>query len=68
MYLAREHTHETLPAIGRRFGGRDHSTVLHAYKKTSERLGNDPEAFEAVRAISQRLTGSDVSFGSDRRR
>jgi chromosomal replication initiator protein len=68
MYLAREHTHETLPAIGRRFGGRDHSTVLHAYKKISERLGNDPEAFEAVRAISQRLTGSDVSFGSDRRR
>ena len=68
MYLAREHTQETLPAIGRRFGGRDHSTVLHACKRAADRLGVDPEAYDAVQAISDRLTGGPSSFGSDRRR
>ena len=44
MYLAREHTHETLPAIGARFGDRNHTTVLHACRRTAERLAGDPEA------------------------
>jgi chromosomal replication initiator protein len=56
MYLAREHTHETLPAIGRQFGGRDHSTVLHACKRAADRIGNDPDAFDAVASITARLT------------
>ena len=56
MYLAREHTHETLPAIGRRFGGRDHSTVLHACKRAVDRIGTDPDAFDAVASITARLT------------
>ena len=60
MYLAREHTRETLPAIGARFGGRDHSTVLHACKRTADRLGTDPDAYETVRSLSERLTGSDA--------
>ena len=34
MYLARELTDESLPAIGRHFGGRDHTTVLHALRRT----------------------------------
>jgi chromosomal replication initiator protein len=56
MYLAREHTHETLPAIGRHFGGRDHSTVLHACKRAADRIGSDPDAYDAVASITARLT------------
>jgi chromosomal replication initiator protein len=55
MYLAREHTSETLPSIGARFGGRNHSTVLHACKRTSERIATDADAFEAVRSLTERL-------------
>ncbi|MCW2984827.1 MAG: dnaA [Conexibacter sp.] len=56
MYLSREHTHETLPAIGRHFGGRDHSTVLHACKRAANRIGTDPDAYDAVATITARLT------------
>ena len=56
MYLTREHTHETLPAIGRHFGGRDHSTVLHACKRAADRIGTDPDAYDAVASITARLT------------
>jgi chromosomal replication initiator protein len=48
MYLARELTGESLPSIGRQFGGRDHTTVLHACRRTSERLANDDVAKRAV--------------------
>jgi chromosomal replication initiator protein len=54
MYLARELTDQTLPAIGRAFGGRNHTTVLHAYKRTAERIAADRDAFDVV----QRLTAS----------
>ncbi len=60
MYLSREHTQETLPAIGRRFGGRDHSTVLHAYRRTADRMARDPEAYEVVRALTERLATTDA--------
>lgn len=55
MFLAREHTSESLPAIGRCFGGRNHTTVMHACKRTSERIAADPEAYETVRALAARL-------------
>jgi chromosomal replication initiator protein len=57
MYLAREHTAETLPAIGERFGGRNHTTVMHAHKRTTQRLATDPEASDIVRRLTERLTG-----------
>jgi chromosomal replication initiator protein len=63
MYLARELTGETLPAIGARFGGRNHTTVLHACRRTAERMATDPEAYDAVR----RLTDSLRAPGDDRR-
>jgi chromosomal replication initiator protein len=56
MYLAREHTQETLPAIGARFH-RNHTTVLHACRRTVERLAGDPEALETVRHLTDRLHG-----------
>jgi chromosomal replication initiator protein len=56
MYLAREHTSETLPAIGRSFGGRNHTTVLHACRRAAARLADDPEASDFVRRLTERLT------------
>jgi chromosomal replication initiator protein len=41
MYLARELTAASLPAIGRAFGGRDHTTVLHALRRTEQRITAD---------------------------
>ena len=55
MYLAREHTSETLPAIGAAFGGRNHTTVIHAVRRTEERMGTDGDAYEAVRDLTARL-------------
>jgi chromosomal replication initiator protein len=57
MYLAREHTSETLPSIGERFGGRNHTTVLHAHKRTAQRVASDPEASDIVRRLTERLAG-----------
>jgi chromosomal replication initiator protein len=55
MYLARELTDQTLPAIGRAFGGRNHTTVMHACRRTAERIAADPEAYEMVRRLTERL-------------
>jgi chromosomal replication initiator protein len=58
MYLARELTDQTLPAIGRAFGGRNHTTVLHAYRRTAERIAADADAFETVRRLTELLRGT----------
>jgi chromosomal replication initiator protein len=55
MYLARELTTESLPAIGRHFGGRDHTTVLHAWRRTCERLDSDSSTRTAVDELYGRL-------------
>jgi chromosomal replication initiator protein len=57
MYLARELTDQTLPAIGRAFGGRNHTTVLHACKRTAERIATDREAFDVVHRLTEELRG-----------
>jgi chromosomal replication initiator protein len=57
MYLARELTDQTLPAIGREFGGRNHTTVMHACRKTAERMAADPEAYDIVRRLTAELGG-----------
>jgi chromosomal replication initiator protein len=67
MYLAREHTAATLPAIGRSFGGRNHTTVLHACRRAVERLATDPEALEVIRRLNERLAGGGAGAGADRR-
>jgi chromosomal replication initiator protein len=55
MYLARELTDASLPAIGREFGGRDHTTVLHACRRTSARLASDDASREAVEKLCETL-------------
>ena len=55
MYLARELTDETLPAIGRRFGGRNHSTVLHAHRKISADLQSNDAVVHKVDALRRLL-------------
>ena len=55
MYLARELTSESLPAIGRHFGGRDHTTVLHACRRTTMRITDDPTARTAVQTLHRTL-------------
>jgi len=55
MYLARTLTNSSLPKIGDEFGGRDHTTVMHANDKITEELKSNPEIEEAVKAISQNI-------------
>ena len=57
MYLARELTQESLPAIGARFGGRNHSTVLHAHRKIAADLQRDRELVHKVHTLKRRLEG-----------
>jgi chromosomal replication initiator protein len=56
MYLARELTGESLPSIGRQFGGRDHTTVLHAWRRTEELMSANPSSRTAVEELRTRLT------------
>jgi chromosomal replication initiator protein len=55
MYLARELTTESLPAIARQFGGRDHTTVLHAWRRTSKRIASDDSSRETVQNLCRTL-------------
>jgi chromosomal replication initiator protein len=54
MYLAKKLTSRSLPEIGRRFGGRDHSTVLHAVRKIEELMQSDDRLAREV-ALLMRL-------------
>jgi chromosomal replication initiator protein len=51
MYLARQLTDLSLVQIGAFFGGRDHSTVLHACRKVEQALGSDPALVGAIRRL-----------------
>jgi chromosomal replication initiator protein len=55
MYLARELTGESLPSIGRHFGGRDHTTVLHAWRRAGSRISSDQVSREAVEKLCETL-------------
>lgn len=48
MYLAKKMTARSLPEIGRRFGGRDHSTVLHAVRKIEDQIKTDDKLAREV--------------------
>jgi chromosomal replication initiator protein len=55
MYLAKLLTLRSLPEIGRRFGGRDHTTVLHAVRKIESLVGNDPALAEEIELLKRLL-------------
>jgi chromosomal replication initiator protein len=58
MYLCRELTDLSLPAIGRQFGGRDHTTVLHAHRQMRARMLTDNSTQKIVDGILSRLGAS----------
>ncbi len=55
MYLAKQLTSRSLPEIGRRFGNRDHTTVLHAVNKITELMAGDPSFAEDVTLLRKML-------------
>lgn len=60
MFICAKHTPLSLPEIGRRFGGRDHTTVLHATRKIDALIANgDSSVIEAVEAIVKAAGLSD---------
>lgn len=57
MYLAKQLTPRSLPEIGRRFGGRDHTTVIHAVRQIEKLRGEDSEIDQDVRLLLRALEG-----------
>lgn len=57
MYLAKQLTARSLPEIGRKFGGRDHTTVMHAVRKIEELTGDDASFAQDVEVLRRALTG-----------
>ena len=55
MYLSRELTELSLPMIGDTFGGRDHTTVLHAYDKISREIKTDPVLDKIVNDLKNKI-------------
>ena len=57
MYLSKQLTPKSLPDIGRRFGGRDHTTVIHAVRQIEKLRASDPEIDAAIRLLTRQLEG-----------
>ncbi|MNL84278.1 Chromosomal replication initiator protein DnaA [compost metagenome] len=57
MYLAKELTQKSLPEIGELFGGRDHTTVLHAVRKISGERQQLTELNQQLHVLEQTLKG-----------
>ncbi len=57
MYLAKQLTSRSLPEIGRKFGGRDHTTVMHAVKKVEQLSEFDSSFAEDVELLRRMLVG-----------
>lgn len=58
MYLCRELTDLSLPKIGQTFGGRDHTTVMHAYRKIAEQMAEKRAIFNQVTELTNRIKHS----------
>ena len=55
MYLSRELTDCSLPKIGEEFGGRDHTTVIHAHEKISALIQTDVQLQKQLKEIMEKL-------------
>ena len=55
MYLSRELTDSSLPKIGRHFGGRDHTTVIHATSKIARLIREDRSVYNLVQELTARI-------------
>jgi chromosomal replication initiator protein len=55
MYLSKLLTQRSLPEIGRKFGGRDHTTVMHAVRKIEELKAADPGLAEDIELLRRML-------------
>ncbi|MCE8472380.1 chromosomal replication initiator protein DnaA, partial [Rhodovulum sulfidophilum] len=55
MYLAKQLTQRSLPEIGRRFGGRDHTTVMHAVKRIEDLRSKDSQIDEDLELLRRML-------------
>jgi chromosomal replication initiator protein len=55
MYLCRELTDSSLPKIGKQFGGRDHTTVIHATSKIAKLIREDRNVYELVQELTARI-------------
>ncbi len=60
MYLAKMMTPRSLPEIGRRFGGRDHTTVLHAVRKIEDLVGNDGKMAQELELLKRLINEQAV--------
>ena len=60
MYLAKTLTSRSLPEIGRRFGGRDHTTVLHAIRKIEGLKQQDGTLKEELESLSRMLKDGSI--------
>jgi chromosomal replication initiator protein len=55
MYLSRELTDASLPKIGQEFGGRDHTTVMHANAKITRLISEDRSVYNLVQDLTARI-------------
>ena len=55
MYLSRELTETSLPRLGEIFGGRDHTTVIHAYEKISRERNEDVKLSNTIKELIKKI-------------
>ena len=60
MFLAKTLTPRSLPEIGRRFGNRDHTTVLHAVRKIERLVGDDKALARDIEALKRRIEDGEA--------
>ena len=62
MYLSRELTDNSLPKIGKEFGGKDHTTVIHAHAKIKSLIDEDDNLRLEIESIKKKLNNLWITF------